>query len=322
MSRIAEASAAYRITCRCGRTLQGQRQRDFQRLSCPQCGHVQLIFPDIGLGQLLLPQTPQANPRPTASTLPRIRGWWRQWLLLVLAGILLGGLGWGLRFLMSPLTPQIAQMAQSGPSLAQLRKQIQQALSRRDLRLAGQRLGQLADQLHRDPSLLSGLERWKVLQQQKEIALANDLLYESLPELLQTGVEVAPEVWEWRFDQRYRGRSVIFDAQIGRNPMGEYQFDYLLRVNDQDCIIDWERLRLFDALPFGEPRRLIFGFRLETAYVDAFGRWHIEPRSDSGVLITLPELLEDGLVAVDEELHSILQMQDRWLQEIPEKPGS
>ena len=197
-----------------------------------------------------------------------------------------------------------------------------EALSRGKFQLATMELAQAENLQERFPTELPVTERRRLRQLHREANLLGDLLSESLEEIARHAARLRgmdEREWQGVFEKRYRGRSVVFDAEVRRSVRDGYHLDWALDINGDPGRIDVSALRLLRHLPLDEPRRLFFGARLAGVRLDRAGTWIIELEPDSGVLLTDPGAVKACLLGrpVDPDLERLLQRQRQWAREMP-----
>lgn len=161
-----------------------------------------------------------------------------------------------------------------------------------------------------------------------EAAICEDLLAESLHDVARDAADWlrrdGPEAGRTQFESRYQGAAVIFDTTIGPGAGGPaFAAPLVLKADDVFFRIDARDLELFHRMHPGQPRRVLFGARLDTIVADdAGGRdWRIRLQPSSGVLFTQDRTLQRlGWTArrpfvVEPELSTIIERQRAEVQE-------
>ena len=217
----------FAATCRCGRPIQGERTDSFRTVECPDCGHGSVVFPVSPLVRLF---EPEEEPPVVAQGSRR----WRVAGLLAVIGIVVAV---SLVLLTRPEdkpTPRPDSATEEQAAWEALRQGDHHTAATRFARALGgggdERLGRLRDQCE----------------------LIDDLLYESVPELLRRVPGTPDEVWQSEFRRRYAGRAVLFDAVMFRDAAGEYSLDFEV----PDVRIEWGELELLERLPPQQQQRV------------------------------------------------------------------
>jgi hypothetical protein len=168
------------------------------------------------------------------------------------------------------------------------------------------------------PGFLSGAERKELSQLYRQAALLVDVLSQSLEEILfQAAAEGDDQEWQSLFADRYKGKAVVFFAEVRRDGQANYQLDYDVFVREKRATVELGNVRLLRALRLDRPQRLLFGVRLASVGLEAGGTWVIRFEPDSGVLLT-----DLGAVAACysrplDGLDEVLQRQAAWIAEMP-----
>ncbi len=185
-----------------------------------------------------------------------------------------------------------------------------------EVRLARNELDAALQQHQRNPDSLSREESRRLHQLLRESDLLARLLDDPLEQVLRQALSHRnDEEWREKFAD-YRGRAVVFDDVLRRDPMGRPTLGfYVVRMADVEARVALEDLPLLRQLPLDPPQRWLFGARLADCRREEGGTWafHFEP--DSAVLLTD----EDAAAAccpgpLDAELRAALRRQDDWLQ--------
>jgi hypothetical protein len=177
-----------------------------------------------------------------------------------------------------------------------------------------------------DRLTVSLAERRELTQLRRQAALMADLLGVPLEEVLREADDLGPEEWQLVFRDRYRGKAVLFDAEVSRDPAGHYELGYSLRpawegeparvaIGDLELITD-----LGKNLHLDQAKRLIFGGRLAGIGQEPSGNWVVHFQPQSGVLFTDRAILVVACPALREdarELERTLKRQAEWLAALP-----
>lgn len=136
-----------------------------------------------------------------------------------------------------------------------------------------------------------------------QAAIYVNLLSDSLEAMLDEAARTTPQAWSTRFDNIYKGRSVIIDATITAtpetSPRNRYELDYLVLTQgdgdpkERKAVID---LTGAEAITLAQPRKgdhVTFGACLESFQFDVdAGEWVIRLQPKSSVSMTYREALE------------------------------
>jgi hypothetical protein len=151
---------------------------------------------------------------------------------------------------------------------------------------------------------------------------------ELLPDLLVEGL--SPRLQEWsrlqeadvqRVFADYRGKAVIYDMDISRDPAGQYTYDRHLGPELPRLAL--HELPLLNRLPLAERQRVVFGARLAglnrdpTRAPEDLKRWMVALEPESAVLITDADVATAAHLQVDASLRAVLERQAVWAEEIP-----
>jgi hypothetical protein len=162
----------------------------------------------------------------------------------------------------------------------------QRALDEGDFESAADALNAAQVNLARSPNLLSSPETRELVQLQRQAALLNDLLTDSLEDILRLLDGLPDRVAQSAFVRRYQGKSVVFYARVRRDAAGQYDMDYRIMVGGREAQLQLGTLKLLQGLPLQERRQMLFGARLASARRERDGQWTVSLEPDSGVLIT------------------------------------
>jgi hypothetical protein len=190
------------------------------------------------------------------------------------------------------------------------------ALAQGKFVLAVRELDAAQDLQRQNPGLLSHAERRELTQLHRQAALLANLLPESLEEILRHGAELVhqdEQEWQGVFADRYRGKAIVFDAEVQRDRDGSFQISYTVFVRGREARLDLTNVRLFNSLLMQEPRRLLFGLRLAEIHLEAEGMWVIGFEPDSGVLLTDLGAAAACCSQPEEDLRDLVERQTEWL---------
>lgn len=146
----------------------------------------------------------------------------------------------------------------------------------------------------------------------KQVELLTLLLEEPLQQILRNSLGVRPDEWRRTFDQRYAGKTILFDAFVRRESNGEYTMKMPLFAGKSKAKVDLRTLRVLRDLPLNRGTRLLFGAKLTNIREDREYRL-VQFDPDSGVLITHPEVLIGTSVLVDDQLKAVIAQQAKWV---------
>ena len=302
----------FAVDCACGHRLEGARRPEFQVVRCPRCRRELLVFPVSPLVALDDPSQPSGTPaKPPTPAAPVPRDFWRRpiWAAVATVALLVPLFVWLLSGpLHSPPPP-------NGPAPGD---ELQQHLEAGGLALEEGAFGQAAEDFRAAERLMgeangsAAAPLRRVQQLRKQAALMADLLSEPLPEVLRAAKGLPDRAWQEQFRQRYRGRAILFDARVQREP-GGLVLDYRLTGPDGDIRLLLDEVTVFRRLPLAVPQRLLFGVRLADARRDPRGGWVVRLEPDGGVLITDVRMLAGTSLPPDQELIDVLRRQANWL---------
>jgi hypothetical protein len=173
---------------------------------------------------------------------------------------------------------------------------------------------QAAQDLSERVSALSGLERRRLAQWQRQAKLLADLLPFSLQEIVRhaADLEADQKAWQVDFAERYQGRGVIFDAELRQEGAGKYQVNYVVAVDGQPTRLDLTNLLLLHLLPLEQSQRVLFGARLSDIRREG-GVWIIRFDPGSAVLLTDVEGAAACLPKAS-DLEELVRRQSGWLR--------
>jgi hypothetical protein len=194
------------------------------------------------------------------------------------------------------------------------------ALAEGSFQLALEELNRAGHLRDANPGILPPDEDRQLSQLRREASLLASLLRNSLQEILHQAASVRQEQeWKAQFRDNYRGRSIIFDDVVRREPDGRcYLAVYDVRAGDLPVRLELGELTLLQALPLDPPQRLVFGARLASIAREPPGVWVVRFSPDSGVLLTDEEALAACSPApLDDELREVLGRQAEWAAEQP-----
>jgi hypothetical protein len=277
----------YQVTCGCGQAVTGLRQARFQVVPCPDCGAELFVLP-----RSPLPRVPGVK-RPAipaaARQAHRLRR--RRVLVPVVAGCVLAATLGGVIWWLSSPRHQDEERADVAAADAPVWTrdslgELQTLLARGQFHQAAAGAKAALTLRQGRPQLFTAAEGDALRQLHAEAALLADLSAESLEDILRHGAGLPAAEWEATVRARYRGKAVVFDAEVRRTADGVVHTSYRLAGAGEEARLHLDALRLLHALPLEEPRRLVFGARLERVAREPPGTWVVRFEPDSGVLLT------------------------------------
>ena len=305
----------FEVTCACGQVVRGRRLRRHQVVRCPACGAAVFVLPRS-------PWPPvDGSPLPAGGAAPRARS---PWLMPAVAGAVSLAILVVLFLLALPLLsrhPSVRRTEEASPAerLAVRLDLGRRALADGNYRVALRELNLAVEVRDSHPGLLAPADDRRLTRLQRQADLLARLLNRSLEEIVQEAALVRdPDEWQARFDDDYRGRSVIFDDAVGRDADGRPALaTYAVIVNKETVRLALEDLKLFQALPLQPPARMLFGARLAGCARGEGGGWVIRFEPDSGVLLTDPGAAASCCPApLGRELEEVLRRQEEWLDDL------
>jgi hypothetical protein len=299
------------VACPCGEHARGVRKARHQVVRCAACGG-----PVFVLGRS--PLAPPGGEAPAAAV-PR-----RYWLGPALAaGLTLAAVAVIFSIAIPALAPSAApQREPARPDVRDLIAAGRDKLRGEEFHTAVNLFDQARRQSDKYPDALTAPERRELDRLHAQAALIADLLSESLDEILQRAAGTRDAERQEQFNRRYRGRAVIFDDVVARDPAGRFGLGvFEVRAPGEPARVELSDLKLLPALPLAEPRRMLFGARLAGLAREergGHGLWVIRLEPDSGVLLTD----EDAAGAccprpLDDELKAVLRRQAEWAAALP-----
>lgn len=300
-----EVIVPYELSCPCGRSLRGQRQRTRQIVSCVRCGRKHFI----------LPNSPWLAPAPPATGAQAVRLNVGRLLSIIVFG---GALAMGLIFLLArPYLRRPPALADAVPADSHaLLEAGERELREGNVRLALQELNTALARHDPFGNMLNREERQRLEQLRRQCDLLARLLDQPLEDIVRQAMQHRnDEEWREKFED-HRGRTVVFDDVLRRDARGRPILGfYVVSVGDRETRVALEDLVLLRQLPLEPPRRWLFGARLADCRREDGGSWVLRFERDSAVLLT-----EESAAAaccprpLDEELLAVLKRQDEWLR--------
>ncbi|MGH7222778.1 MAG: hypothetical protein ACRELF_06100 [Gemmataceae bacterium] len=304
---VVEAAVPYEVSCRCGQTLRGGRQRTRQIVSCPSCGRKRFILPSS-------PWLAPANATKGHSSRLNLRC---LLLVIVLGGVLAMGLSF---LLLRPYLRRRGTAADSAGSAADARALLQAGehqLREGNVHLALKELNAAIAQYARHPDVLNREEHHRLEQLRRQADLLSRLLDQPLEDIvLQAMQHRSDEDWRAKF-AHYRGRTIVFDNLLRRDAQGWPILDYdVMREAGVKARVALENLALLRQLPLDPPRRWLFGARLASCRREEGGIWILRFEPDSAVLLSDESAASACCPRpLEEELLGVLKRQDEWLRQ-------
>jgi hypothetical protein len=305
----------YEVACVCGTAARGIRQARHQVLTCASCGRKLFVLPFSPLPPVA--SLPAGSTTPPAARIPKGRGYWR--LPLAAAGLTL---------LVVILTfavlfrrhVTLTAAARAPESIARHVDAGRKALAQGKFLVAATELEAAHTLRERYPERLSAGERRALTQLSHQARLLADLLPESLEEILRHAADLSDlddQEWQRVFTSRYRGKAVIFDADVHRDGSGQYYIDYVVFVRDRRAKLDLAKVRLLQDLPLGKTQRLLFGVRLAAMRAEAEGGWSVHFEPESGVLLTDLGAAAACCSQPEQDLREVVERQTDWWTNLP-----
>ena len=298
---------SFELTCVCGQSLRGDRQRRHQVVPCPACGRSSFVFP-------LSPydRPPELAPPPAK--------WRRSWRMPVFAALgsvslLLVGFALAWPYLLPKTVPVV-----EGPDADTLLAEAEAgrvALSQGKFHLGHRLLEDVLARRDRSPTALTAAQNRDLNQLQRQADLLARLSTRSVEEIVRQGMLVRDRgEWAAQFAD-YRGRTMIFDDSFRHDsdsrPVAATD---VLEVGGEVVRLAFEDLELFQDLPLDDSPRLIFGARLAGCRREEGGTWVVRFERGSGVMLTDPDLWQACSSAdLDDETRRVFARQRRWLEQ-------
>jgi hypothetical protein len=197
------------------------------------------------------------------------------------------------------------------------------ALARGQFKVAGLEFDAALRLSEQRPESVTPPERRQLTQLRRQVELLADLLSESLGDILSHAADLTRhDDQEWRqvFADRYRGKAVVFDADVHCDASGTYYLDYAVLVRGKPAKLDLANIHLFRFLPLQQSQRLLLGLRLAAVRPEAEGAWVIQFDPDSAVLLTDLDTAVAGCLQPAEDLEEVVNRQADWLAHFVPSP--
>ncbi len=154
----------------------------------------------------------------------------------------------------------------------------------------------------------------------RQASLLSELVSEPLEEILRQGNELSRlDEREWRaaFSHRYKGKAVVFNADVRREASGKYHLAYSVFSRGKPAILDLGPVAAFESIPWHRPQRLLFGTRLMDVAPSAEGSWTLHFDPESTVLLTDLGAATAACGQPAEELMETVRQQAEWIGRLP-----
>jgi hypothetical protein len=302
----------FTVACSCGRSVAGQRKLQPQVLPCPGCGRSLFIFPisPFAVDGTVAPPDVVA-PAPTAQ---RPIWFWP----VIAAGVTLALVAILFTILIRAFLTDSSDTSspkQPTPEVIEQRwSQGRRALATGDFAQATRELTDARTALDQHADLLPAARKRLLLNQQREAELLADWASKGgkQPELLFGNLNNDPDLL-----RVYRQQVLVFDADLRRDPLGQYHIDYRRPKVAELVRLDLQNFKLIQKLPLMEPQRVIFAGRLAAARRAADGLWLVTLEPDSGVLLTDVEAANIAAGPPNEQRPETIQRQTKWVEDGP-----
>lgn len=277
----------YEVACECGHLLRGTREVRHQRPRCSRCGRMVFILPCSPLMPVAPPEKygERMGAPPFASAPPRFRIRRRPILLLLGGGALLAlaGLLYSMRGSQSP-GPDVQEFVRAIQSRTEEGRKL---LAAGSFELALEKFDAAAKLRDSQPTVLPGADDRQLVNLRREAALLTELLHESLGEILTLAAGIKEDKeWQTIFARHYRGKAVIFEAELRRDAAGRRSLGYHVRAGAEPAELDISDLALVEELPSADPRRVLLGCRLASVRREPPGKWIVRFEPNSVMLLT------------------------------------
>lgn len=270
----------FQAVCSCGVALSGRRLPAHQVLRCSGCGGDVFVFPQSPWN--LVPKRHEPN----RSQPPRLT--LRDWLLPACAiGLAVAGLLLMYQWLMAPHPDGVKQPALSVTRQTILERQAkaESLFAQSHFRLALEELRPVGQIPNLAPLSESERRNWQQLHRQT--ALLADLATEPIEDILRHAAGVREPEWLAEFAHRYKGKSLIFQAELRRGRGGAWEIRYPLGLEKARLAVD--DLKILQQIPGPGPEQVLLGVRLASVRLEAPGpTWVVRFDPQAGVFMTAP----------------------------------
>jgi hypothetical protein len=302
----------YRVTCVCGETLEGPRQRARQVVTCSNCGRSWFVLP-------ISPWSGKEN----AERRPA-----QGWTIPLLAGLVcLLAVAAGFAFLLPRLsrstpTSGRTEYLQEREEIERVMEAGRQAMADRKYQVARRLLDTAIAERDRTPAALPPAGHRCLNQLHRQADLLARLSLIPLDEICRRAIRVHDtDERDAEFDFHHRGKTVLFDDILTADGRGRPILrTYAVRVGDETVRLALEDLKLFQGRLLDPPQRMVFGARLSGCRQEHGGGWVILFEPSSGVLLTDADALRAALpeaVARDADVYAdVLTRQQAWVDQL------
>lgn len=212
----------------------------------------------------------------------------RDWLLAAAAiAVALGGVALVYFLFLAPdVTKGNRPSTATRAELLERQSKAQKLLAEGSFRLAAEALRPSSEDVDLNPLSPTEQRTWK--QVERQAALLADLLTEPLEDIVNHAAAVRnPDEWSADFAKRYRGKALLFDTEVRRQPGGAWEMLYPLARGREKAHIHVDDLKLLQKVPQPGPERVLLGVRLAGLRLEAPGPvWVVRFEPDSGVFLT------------------------------------
>jgi hypothetical protein len=226
-----------------------------------------------------------------------------------------------LPFLARPLNLAATSPRPTGEQLSERFEAGRHALAEGNFHVAARELTAAVELRDRQPDFLTAKQSRDLNQLQRQADLLARIHNLPLQDILKEAVGTPrDEEWQEHFEATHKGRTVLFDDVVRRDPATGWLVPacFEVRAGSEKAVIALDDLRILRALPLDPPPRLIFGGRLRSMAREAGGAWVIRFEPESGVLLTDPDAAAACWpVPPDRDVLRTLQRQEEWLRDLP-----
>jgi hypothetical protein len=164
----------------------------------------------------------------------------------------------------------------------------QKALAEGNFHLAAENLQTACRLRDEHPDRMPGASGRELTRLYRQAALLDDLLSESLGEIVLKAADEPEAEWQTDFARRYQGKAVVFEGWMRWDAAaGKFELEYPILAGREQVRLDWSDLKLLKRLPPADkPQQVLFGARLGSVRRDRQGTWVIRFEPNSGVFLT------------------------------------